>query len=216
MQQVVRTAMLVPEDFSKEDIEALDAVISMEDGIQVYNYNLVDRVRHTYKPYATKGDLIQFFKIWLREGFRHPGIYFRTMIGTNGGFFGTKYTLYIYKNFTDGQDFNIYHITELADARNLFVHIYNSLAEVPFIKILYMQFIYSWIIPCYMAWKLFKERSVEIAISSIPIWLSIATFYFSPTVNSRYALHIILLTPIMLGINKMYFKVLPLSRTFLI
>lgn len=201
-QQIARVVKYAPDSFSTLDGAVIDKILDYRSIAALYDYNLVDGVKDTFRPMSTSSDFMKFIELWLKQGIAYPLMYVKSLIGTNGGFFSPTHKINIYTIFNDWGNLGISVQMWASKARVAFFEFYNMLTDIPVLGVLFQIFFYSWILVCFTAWKAVKDRSKRLFLCFIPVYISVITFLLSPDVNARYALHIIMVSPIMYSIGK--------------
>lgn len=195
-QQIARTAKYAPNSFTTQDAEIINRVIDFEKLPVIYDYHLVDSVKDTFRPTASIIEIANFIGLWVKNAFHHPLIYVRSLIGTNGGFFSPTHRINIYTIFNDWGNLGISYHPWASNARVAFYEIYEHISMFPLINILFQTYLYSWVIVCFSMWRAIREKSKRLVMAFVPAYVSVITFVLSPDVNSRYALHIIMIAPV--------------------
>ncbi len=83
-QQTARYVRDYPEDVTEEEAETIAAVLDYDNLAALYDPDLSDPVKGTY--HGDSGDLAAYFKVWLRQFFRHPDAYFEATLNNIYGY----------------------------------------------------------------------------------------------------------------------------------
>ncbi len=86
-QQTAEVVKTYPGDVTEEEKEAIDAVLDFDSLAKNYNPHLTDPVKNTYKMDASTEDLLNYLKVYIAQGLRHPIDYLYALALTNGGLF---------------------------------------------------------------------------------------------------------------------------------
>lgn len=98
-QQTARYLTEYPDDVTREEMAAIDAVLSFEDLAEAYERDISDPVKGLYREDSTSDDLKGYFGAWASMFRRHPDAYFRATLGGKYQFFypsirpSSKYSL---------------------------------------------------------------------------------------------------------------------------
>lgn len=205
-QQIGRIVKYYGDSLSVNEIQKIDTVLEYNSIGNLYNYNCVDYVKDTFRIQSSLKDFVQFVTVWFVQLIKHPVEYIHSLIGTNGGFFSATHNINIYTNWNDWGNLGVIHSEWSADVRIAFAKLYEHICNGMITGIPFKTFVYTWIIPCFAIWKSVKTRSKELLIILLPTIFSIVTFFLSPVVNSRYALHIILISPLLVLVSEHVFQ----------
>lgn len=86
-QQTARFMKLRSDEVSKEEFEIINQVLPASKLGRRYNPDNADYIKDKFKVESTKKDLIEYFKVWLAMGFRHPRIYIDATLANTYGYF---------------------------------------------------------------------------------------------------------------------------------
>ena len=106
-QQLARTAKYRKEDFTKDEINKINKVLDFEDISNMYNPNLSDDVKNTYKYTATNKDLYNLYKIWLKYFKKYSNIYIDSFFNSTYLYFypeNTSEPKIIFANYLSNQE----------------------------------------------------------------------------------------------------------------
>lgn len=99
-QQTARYVKEWDKEVTEEERKAINAVLPYGELAELYNPTLSDPVKIKYNQKATNQDLLQYFKVWLKQFFKHPGTYVEaTLNNTYGYFYANKASSWSYKQF---------------------------------------------------------------------------------------------------------------------
>ena len=79
-QQTARYVKYHGDEVTQEEEEAIKKVLNYKDIGNLYDPNLSDPVKKTFKTESTSEDLKNYFKVWLSMGLKHPGEYIQSFI----------------------------------------------------------------------------------------------------------------------------------------
>ena len=83
--QTARYVKYYPEDVSPDEAAIIDAVLDYNSLAERYDPRLADEVKGTY--HGSTEDLLRYFKVWAKQGLRHPGVYISATLDNIVGFF---------------------------------------------------------------------------------------------------------------------------------
>lgn len=86
-QQTARYIQKHGEEVTEDEQEAIDAVLDYAVLAEAYNPNLSDPVKGTYRIEAGSDELKEYFKVWFRMFWKHPGTYIAATINNYYGYF---------------------------------------------------------------------------------------------------------------------------------
>lgn len=196
LQQSVRVGLDHPEAYSEEDRAILNRVFDYDAAEKIYDHTITDPVKSTYRlETVTDQDLSDYYRLWLRTGFRYPESCLTATAETCGGYFSPTVKLEVYREnhsyeLTDTRYFVI--IREVADL------IYDFLLNCPGLNLLLYMVVYTWWIPMGVTYVLVRKRGWKSLGFMIPVFVSILTLIVTPYSFSRYALPFVMITPLLL------------------
>lgn len=198
-QQTARYAIEYSEELTAEDIEIIDAVLDYETVITQYDPRGADPVKNTYR--GDGESLKEYFKLWLRCGLKHPGVYLEATWDMVFGYFLPGYRFGTY----GGHYFSIaapQYEVEIHFAHPDAVYALDSLSRlfsvIPGALLLSSPGTFSWVLIWCCAALLRRRKWLPI-VATLPLWLSLAINCVSP-VNGllRYALPMMASTPLLI------------------
>lgn len=74
-QQTARCVRDCKDQITPEEEATISQILEYSKLQEKYDPNNVDNVKATYNEYASREDLIAYFKIWFKMGLKHPGVY---------------------------------------------------------------------------------------------------------------------------------------------
>lgn len=207
-QQTARYIKEHGEEVTEEEREAINSILDYDKLPQVYDPLISDPVKGTFKNGSDKQDLINYFKVWMKMFFKHPGSYIQaTMHNVYGYFYCAPYEFYIYDFPTNG----------IANADNInfdfaqpnfsvvlssYIHkIYTKLMAFPVISMLFTSgtYIYTLIIATFVV----LGKNKKYVIGFIPAYTLLLVCIASPVngnIYSRYTFPIIAIVPLLLSL----------------
>lgn len=79
-QQTARYVKYHGDEVTEKEKKVIDKILKYEDIGNLYDSNLSDPVKTTFKSESTAEDLKDYFKVWLSMGLKHPGEYVQSFI----------------------------------------------------------------------------------------------------------------------------------------
>lgn len=83
--QTARYVKCYPDEVTAEEAEIIDGVLDYDRIAEVYDPRIADPVKISY--HGDSQALMRYFKVWLRQGLRHPEVYFSATLDNIVGFF---------------------------------------------------------------------------------------------------------------------------------
>lgn len=220
-QQTARYIRTYEKEVTGEEKKVINKVLNYEKIKEVYNPNNSDPVKNTYNKYASNEDIKQYFKVWIKEFFKHPGVYIQATINNTYGYFYPSLSLdYIYYQDVNNPMLNLianhgyrnfkerfmdYHYNDnMNNVRIFLVKGAKAFQHIPILGGIVNIAINNWIVILMIGYicQSKKKRNLIILLPSI---LSIIICIISPVNNYfRYAMPVIFSNPVitMLIINE--------------
>ena len=164
------------------------------------------KVKNTYKKDATKYDLIEFFKVWIKYLIKHPLTYIESFISSYYGYFypinADNLLIYDY-NFVYIEDMNNYINIRKSkknnDIKNTMNIILTTYYNSPFS--LSNSAYYNWYLILTII-SLLKKKRYKYIVPLLPLFITLLVCLASPVNGSiRYTLPIVFSLPIIISIN---------------
>lgn len=196
-QQTARYLQLYREDLTEEESAAIEAVLGEVDLIASrYNPDIADPVKALYQKDVTGRELAAYLKVWTKQFFKHPGVYF------------DAFFVHIYGWFDPGVSNAVRYEAEydLFEKKGLFpnadkvlVFAYRLADRVSFLSLLQNVGAYTWALFILAAYMM-KKKSRE-AVLVIPLFVSLLICMASPCfyLHPRYAYPIMFTVPFLYG-----------------
>lgn len=204
-QQTARYLKEYPDDVTESEEKAIRAVLDYDNLAQIYQPEISDHVKDTFRNSSSGEDLINYFKAWFSMFCRHPGVYFEATFNNTYGYyypFNNCNQLGAYQFYIQGPplatgDFDIHYlvpdnIRQLCDA---YATIWRN---IPGLAQLVNPGTYTWGILILAGYLIYRKRSKGLLVLAAP-FLNIAVCIASP-VNGylRYAIPLIACTPVLI------------------
>lgn len=206
-QQTARYVRAYPDEVTDDEREAIDAVLDYDSLAESYDPRLSDPVKTNY--HGDSASLIQYFKVWLKQFFKHPDIYISATFNNSFQFFyppavERRYGLYLENNLMLAEDSQLqfdspsiyYNFT------SWFINIYITAFEnCPLFYPICNCGIQFWICIYLCLYALFRRR--ELLLLLVPSIVGMLVCIASPTFTHngiRYALPVIYANPMLISI----------------
>ena len=185
------------EELNEEEYEAINSVLPVNQIASLYDKNLADPVKFTYRQEATINELVKYFHIWVKQFFKHPGVYFKAFFGITDGYYYIAYTemrldfIPLKMDFTGISVPNwVWNLQTKQD------NFWNNIIKIPIIGYLFHNAIFSWIMILSFFYCIYIKE-IKYILIILPVLLSFGICLLSPANGSvRYALPIIYAFPI--------------------
>ena len=203
-QQTARYLFEYGEDAAPEELDAINAVISAEDIPEFYYPMDSSPVKQFFNDEADGAQLIAYFRVWLRQGLRHPLSYIKATMNQNYPLFCPWTTNALQHGETESS--RHVHISEPIGLYD--VHLSDGLedsmraldrllARLPFPGLLINASGCTLLLLVLCCVALHRRRWAYL-LYALPGLLTMGTIFLAPTVDPRFALPIIYSMPLLL------------------
>lgn len=200
-QQTARYVRDFPEDVTGSEREAIAAVLDYDALPAIYDPDLSDPVKNTY--HGESGDLVRYLGVWLRQFFRHPGVYFEATLANSCGFYYPNARNLVFYADTRNYDQLIFHEPEaLKPLKNLLYDYVALFESVPGLMLIGNAGFNTWLTAFFVLLTL-SRRDKRRLFLLLPSVLGVLICVAGPTytVNGvRYILPVIYTTPLLAGL----------------
>ena len=211
-QQTARYVRDCAQEVTEEEKEAINAVLDYERIGELYNPDVSDPVKSTYREDATAEERLRYFRTWFRMGLKKPGVYLQATLNNYYQYFYlkgrpvTRYTYYwseLKMNSLNGYLSRLGHQLSYPPQTDALRRFSNSFHErtdyfLP-VSVLAVPAVYVWTVAVAFFYAL-RERSRK-AVSCCVIPLLMSLFLLLGPTNggyTRYLIPLILLTPFLI------------------
>lgn len=212
-QQTARYVKEYGDEVTEEEKEAINKILSYDELAELYTPQRSDAVKNTYKPEATKADLIQYFKAWLQMFLKHPGVYFEATMNNYfyyvypgekpADLYSYEYSLRVMEarigtdKYLQTIDMSIRHPQELDEARALFESLRESIFSLPVLNLLRCPAAFVWVFILLICYLMKNKRWSLLAVMA-PVFFSLLVCFASPCngIYFRYLYCVVLCLPI--------------------
>lgn len=185
-QQTARYLRDNPQDVTEDEKKAISAVLDYEKIPELYNPNIADYARNTFRENSTSEELKKYFIVWFKMFFRHPETYFKATLNNT-------YNYYYFKdmrNFmSEYQNYTAWDINELAIEENKFEFTNNCkvilekylgvINRIPFVNHLGRCGLFTWVVLIAFA-LMFRRKEFAGMILCVPLFVAILICIASP------------------------------------
>ncbi|MCR5343610.1 MAG: DUF6020 family protein [Butyrivibrio sp.] len=208
-QQTARLIRDKEEDLTDEDKEIINAVLDYDRIKKDFTFNVTDPVKDTYRIDCTKEDMNAYLKVWLRQGIKHPVIYFRATLSICGYFFAPGAGIQIFSDIPKAKGiFGEIHSLVPSRFGEKAAELYFQITIMPVIKWIFQTVLYAFWIPVYLFYILVirdkaedeKGKKRPELIVLLPLFVTVLFLVVSPMNYSRYALCLIFASPLVVAL----------------
>lgn len=185
-QQTARYLRDNPQDVTEDEKKIISAVLDYEKIPELYNPNIADYARNTFRENSTSEELKKYFIVWLKMFFKHPETYFKATLNNT-------YNYYYFKdmrNFmSEYQNYTAWDINELAIEENKFEFTNNCkvilekylgvINRIPFVNHLGRCGLFTWVVLIAFA-LMFRRKEFAGMILCVPLFVAILICIASP------------------------------------
>lgn len=210
-QQTARYLKEYPDDVTAFEKESIATVLSYDSLAEIYEPEISDHVKDTFRNSSTTKELMNYFKAWFSMFLRHPGVYFEATFNNTYGYYYPFHNcnkLGAYQFYIQGAplatgDFDISYVIP-ENIRSLCDSYANMWRQVPVLAQLVNPATYTWILFIMAGYLIYSKKNKGLLILVAP-FLNIAVCIASP-VNGylRYAIPLIACMPVLLYWCLMY------------
>lgn len=202
-QQTARLAKYHGDEFTEEEIVAIDKILGYDDLTERYDPELADPVKNEFNKYATDEDLKEYFKVWFNDLIKHPGTYIEaTMNNVYGFFYPEKTKWYVYYKFDDRITENgfDYHYNSLETSRDVLSTFAVAFPYIPVVGLISNIGFNVWIILTLLTYAIYRKLYKNILILSPALILILVCMVGPANTYFRYALPFIFAMPFIIGV----------------
>lgn len=181
-QQTARYVRDAGDEVTEEEREAISSILDYEHLAELYNPNLSDPVKGTFREEATGEEMKAYFRVWFQMLFKHPDIYVQaTMNNLYGYFYPNGYTanLYDYKKSAEqmeklnealGGEYGL-HVSypeALESARNDYEAFREAVFKLPVLSAFLNPACYVWTLLLWFFWCI-RKKDKPALVTTIPL-----------------------------------------------
>jgi hypothetical protein len=200
------------DEITDEEKAVLEKVIDVEACRYIYSPRLADPVKSTFNEDVTNSELADYFALWVKMFFKHPGCYFEAIIDNTYGYFyygdapAWKYTMTESENvqgLINPSGFNIHHLDSLHSLQTLFEEYEKLMTHFPVISILCSCAFFTWvlILAFMVMWRKNKLKYVFILMPAIVSLLVCVAGPLNGINDFRYMFPIAFILPFVVAVE---------------
>ena len=201
-QQTARYLLTYPDDVTQEEMDAVSAVLDIENGVSKYDPRLSDPVKDTSNPNlgSVLGDYVP---AWISMGLRHPGVYLDAWLNMIYGYFYPSDSNTIVCLTLNSPDQGGVVLTQdqslLGARRALHDIIYFVIRKIPGIGMLFYVNTVTWAFLFLLA-EMIRRGGLRAAVPWMFFFGTLGICMLSPKSGEiRYLMPILYALPVMLG-----------------
>lgn len=202
-QQTARDAKYNSDELTLKEKDAIDKILGFDTLVSRYKPELSDKVKNEYNKNATKDDLINYFKVWLNRGIKHPITYIEATIeNTYGYFYPLKTNWYFYFKYSDiiTEDGFKYSYNGLSTLRSILSGYGLVFPYIPLLGLISNIGFNAWIMIFMFMYLLYKKNYKGLIVLSIPLSILLVCFASPANTYFRYALPYVFGMPLLIGL----------------
>ena len=205
-QQTARFALLHPDEVTDDERAVIDRVIGYDDLAERYDPFNSDPVKFWYRYDTCTGeDLTSYYGVWFAQGLRHPEVYVDAALVTAAPYIDFSGELAVHVNTGDVEHAGsplVWQPQVLDPLREAVVTVFGWLSSAPVIGLLFRTGTYAYLIPTFTFMVLLMRKSRYLPVF-VPVFLSLAVCLVTPMFHARYALPLIYVAPLLIGLCAM-------------
>lgn len=210
-QQTARYILEYEDEVTPEEEKAILAILvddenpSLNAIAQRYVPDRSDMVKSMYNKYATKDDLIEYFKVWFTQLTKHPAVYVEAFLNLNFSWFSfeSNHDIICYSDvgdrtipeYLDGLD----NPKALGGIRSAVSQGIGLLSEIPIINCIFEFSFYTWAYVILFIAMLIRKKHKEL-LACLPIFANYAICFVGPVAYMRYAIPMVACIPFVIFI----------------
>lgn len=201
-----------PEEITEGEEQVLKQVFRIETKSQLadaYDSEISDPVKDLFLEYPTKGELLQYVKLWFRQFLKHPFLYVKLFWNHCSGYFNPFEVCYDnivgWFKILDGEErvdeyLNIHFYPQTKGFRGALESWVDLLVKLPITALLFRPACYTWCL--FIVFLLsFRKIDKKITYAFVPPFIVLLVCMFSPLNGSiRYFLPVMVTLPIYFGL----------------
>lgn len=191
-------------ELSDKEIHIIDNVLNYDTLKERYNPLTVDPVKNAWRyETVTKKDMHNYYKLWIKEGLKHPVTYIKASAPIMLGYLSVDTRVYLHMT----QAKEVWANTEarpysgfperLKPLREKVSNIISKFSNSHIGKIYFTLAVYSWWFPLVGVWIIFVRNPRKL-ILFVAEGMCLAGCLIGPVISARYAYPMIYVTPILM------------------
>lgn len=197
-QQTARYVCEHADEVTEYERQVIDNTLNYDAMLISYDPVISDPVKYLYRG----ADLGDYFKIWFRMFFKHPGTYVAAFINQGYGYIAPvsqNIEAWIQGEYYSYMgEIGLHHVFD-SNLAYILVQIWNLSMVLPLVKYLCSPGLYTWIVVV-LAMMLIKQRKYSGLILFVPSFMNILVCLASPLATAiRYELPTVASVPLLIG-----------------
>lgn len=213
-QQTARYVKEYGDELTKEERKAIDGVLDCNRIGKLYNGNISDPVKATYKEGSNSKELKEYFKVWYQMFWKHPKCYIEATLNNYYGYFymghdATDRRVRYYQSFStrcmiqrvNTKGFEFHHLECFKGVREYQEMVSEIFLHLPISSILQASAFYTWLIILGVGYLL-RTRRWKYLLTYLPSVCVLLVSMVSPvngTIYFRYMLAVMFMAPVLIG-----------------
>lgn len=209
-QQTARYLKEYGMDVTEEEREAISRVLDYENLAKSYDPEISDAVKGTYRRDASGEDLQAYFKVWIKQFFRHPTSYIKATLNQNYFLFSPHEEVYAYeankRDTNSEQSERLFYNLGIHEAEGSVFQMFSKLQELYVKTVLVLPIwgmtsniaVYN-ILLVYLLVFSIGRRFYRTLLAALPLLMSLLIVIAAPVVLPRYAFPIMYPMPAVLA-----------------
>ncbi len=201
-QQTARYVHDYGDDVTPEEESAIASVIDYDALAGEYKFDFQDSVKYRYRLDATTTDIVNYLKVYVAQGFRHPDAYFGAIVSLAGFYVAPTAFINIRMvtvdtHMGDDQRYMLWNPDELDWMRTGLDDAYEAIGKTPVVNIPLLIVTYAFWLPALLALVAFRNRLGCWTLFAPPLVL-LAFCVIAPVYDARYVVPILDVAPLFL------------------
>lgn len=204
-QQTARCVLTYPEDVTREEEDAIRAILDYDRFDVLYDPMQSDNIKFTFNQDATGGELSAYYKVWLQMLRRHPDAYVQALISNvYAGFYlqhetPLSYTHYDNREVMDYPELCVPLPARLERWEPVITLTLRAVQHIPGVGLLFSIGFFPWVI-LFLFLDALRRKRYGLLLPLLPCVLSVGMLLLSPVSGSyRYAMPLTYAIPFLLG-----------------
>ena len=194
---------------SLEDKKVIDKILVFDSLADRYRSDLSDPVKEKFNKYATKDELVEYFKVWLKLGLKHPDTYLEaTLLNTYGYLYPNTRKWYVYYKYDSrlsdaGFDYHYNSLSILRDKLSSFAVKY---PDIPIVGLSVNIGFAGMLLLTFLVYLLYEKKYRYIIVFLPSLTLLLICFASPANTYFRYAMPYIFSMPLLLSFISYFLK----------
>lgn len=204
LQQTARYVLEYGDEVTPQERETIGRVINYSLLADEYAYDFEDSIKYRFNLLATEADLIEYYKVYVAQGLRHPDAYFAAIMSL-AGFYVSPTAFINIRMVTvdtkmgDDQRYMLWNPKgALTEYRLALDRAYQRLGETPVVNLPLLIVTYVLWLPAFLLYMLWRYRSCRpAALMLAPFAVLLAFCVIAPVYDARYIVPVLDTVPLL-------------------